>query len=64
MYIIIKPQFRNEKVKLSLYQAVEVRRVVSRRGSLDSRLTDGGKVVSLSRRSPFTRRKIPGTRFC
>jgi hypothetical protein len=31
---------------------------------LDSWLIDGGKVVSLTRRPPFTPRKIPGTRFC
>jgi hypothetical protein len=31
---------------------------------LDNRLTDGGKVVSLQRRPPFTPRKIPGTHFC
>jgi hypothetical protein len=31
---------------------------------LDSRLTDGGEVVSLTRRPPFTLRKIPGTHFC
>jgi hypothetical protein len=31
---------------------------------LDSRLTDGGEVVSLMRRPPFTPRKIPGTHFC
>jgi hypothetical protein len=31
---------------------------------LDSRLTDGGEVVSLTRRPPFTARKIPGTHFC
>jgi hypothetical protein len=30
---------------------------------LDSRLTDGGEVVSLTRRPPFTPRKIPGTHF-
>jgi hypothetical protein len=28
---------------------------------LDNRLTDGGEVVSLTRRPPFTPRKIPGT---
>jgi hypothetical protein len=28
---------------------------------LDSRLTNGGEVVSLKRRPPFTPRKIPGT---
>jgi hypothetical protein len=32
--------------------------------SLDSRLTDGGAVVSLTRRSLFIPRKIPGTHFC
>jgi hypothetical protein len=34
---------------------------------LDKRLTDGGKVVSPTRRPPFTPvffLKIPGTRFC
>jgi hypothetical protein len=31
---------------------------------LDNRLTDGGEVVSLKRRPPFTPRKIPGTHFC
>jgi hypothetical protein len=31
---------------------------------LDSRLTDGGEVVSLTRRPPFTPRTIPGTHFC
>jgi hypothetical protein len=31
---------------------------------LDKRLTDGGVVVSLTRRSPFTPRKISGTHFC
>jgi hypothetical protein len=31
---------------------------------LDNRLTDAGEVVSLTRRPPFTPRKIPGTHFC
>jgi hypothetical protein len=31
---------------------------------LYNRLTDGGEVVSLTRRPPFTPRKIPGTGFC
>jgi hypothetical protein len=31
---------------------------------LDNRLTDDGEVVSLTRRPPFTARKIPGTHFC
>jgi hypothetical protein len=30
---------------------------------LENRLTDGGEVVSLTRRPPFTPRKIPGTHF-
>jgi hypothetical protein len=32
--------------------------------SLDNRLTDGGKVVRLTRRPPFIPRNIPGTHFC
>jgi hypothetical protein len=31
---------------------------------LDNRLTDGGEVVSPTRRPPFTPKKIPGTHFC
>jgi hypothetical protein len=31
---------------------------------LDNQLTDGGEVVSLTCRPPFTPRKIPGTHFC
>jgi hypothetical protein len=31
---------------------------------LDSRLTDGGEVVTLTRRPPFTPGKIPGTHLC
>jgi hypothetical protein len=31
---------------------------------LDNRLTDGGEVVSLKRRPPFTPGKIPDTHFC
>jgi hypothetical protein len=31
---------------------------------LDSRFVDSGEVVSLTRRSPFTLRKIRGTHFC
>jgi hypothetical protein len=31
---------------------------------LDNRLTDGGEVVSLTHRPPFTPRKIPDTHFC
>jgi hypothetical protein len=31
---------------------------------LDNRLTDGGEVVSLTRRLSFTPRKIPGTHLC
>jgi hypothetical protein len=31
---------------------------------LDNRLTDGGKVVSLTRRPPFLPRKILGSHFC
>jgi hypothetical protein len=31
---------------------------------LKNRLTDGGEVISLTRRPPFSSRKIPGTHFC
>jgi hypothetical protein len=31
---------------------------------LDNRLTNGGEVVSLTLRPPFTLKKIPGTHFC
>jgi hypothetical protein len=31
---------------------------------LDSRLTDDGEVVSLTRSPPFTPRNIPDTHFC
>jgi hypothetical protein len=31
---------------------------------LDNRLTDDGRVVSPTRRPPFTPRKIPGIHFC
>jgi hypothetical protein len=40
---------------------------VRRRGSpyfMDNWLTDGGEIVSLTRRPPFTPRKILGTHFC
>jgi hypothetical protein len=36
----------------------------SRLPHLENGLTDGGEVVSLTRRPPFTNRKIPGTYFC
>jgi hypothetical protein len=54
------------KVKLSLYRPwrplglQEVEAVTFS----DIRLTNGGKVVSLTRRPPFPTRKIPGTHFC
>jgi hypothetical protein len=31
---------------------------------MDNRLTDDGQDVSLTRRPPFTPRRIPGTHFC
>jgi hypothetical protein len=48
---------KGKTVKPSLEHAVEARRVVRRQGShifLDNRLTDGGEVVSFTRRPPFT----------
>jgi hypothetical protein len=53
------------KVKISLYQAVETHRVVRRRGChifLDNRLTDGGEVVSHTRRPSFTPRLLTSVR--
>jgi hypothetical protein len=48
------------KVKISLLQAVEAHRVARGQGSLphylDKRLTDGGRVVSPTRRPHFTPR--------
>jgi hypothetical protein len=51
--------------KLFLEEAVKAHRIVRRRGShiLHSWLIDGGEIVSLTRRPPFTSRKIPGTHF-
>jgi hypothetical protein len=57
---------------LSIYQAVEACWVVRHRGShisIDSRLTDGSKVVSPTHRPrldlpPSPSQKIPGTHFC
>jgi hypothetical protein len=31
---------------------------------LDYHFTDGGEIISLTRRPPFTARQIPGTHFC
>jgi hypothetical protein len=51
------------KVKLSLYRPWRPLglREVEAPTFLDNRLTDGGKVVSPTRRPLFTPRKIPGT---
>jgi hypothetical protein len=52
--------------RLSLYQTMEVLRIVRRRGSyifLDKRLTDGSEVVSLKQQLPFPSRKVPTTHF-
>jgi hypothetical protein len=55
------------KVNVSLQQAVEGHEVGRRIGFhilLDNWLTDGGDVISLTRRPSFTSKKIPGTHFC
>jgi hypothetical protein len=41
---------------------MEIHKIV--RHFVDNQLTDDGKVVSLTRRSPCNPTKIPGTRFC
>jgi hypothetical protein len=54
------------KAKISLYRPwrrLGLREVEAPTFS-DIRLTDGGKVVSPTRRQLFTPRKIPGTHFC
>jgi hypothetical protein len=62
-------QFKNYiivKVKLSLYRpwrSLGLREFEAPTFS-DIRLTDGGEVVSPTRRSLFTPRKIPDTHFC
>jgi hypothetical protein len=43
------------RVRPQVYETLRLRHF------LDNRLTDGGEVVSLMRRPPFTARKIPGT---
>jgi hypothetical protein len=57
---------RSAKGKAIPVQAVVTLKFARGWGShnLDIRLTDGGKVVSLTRRPHFTPRKIPGTHFC
>jgi hypothetical protein len=55
-----------KKVKLSYpcnrpWRAIRLWNVEAPTLSLDTRLTDGGKVVRLKRRLPFTPRRIPGT---
>jgi hypothetical protein len=57
---------KQKKVKLSLYRPwrpLGLREVEATTFS-DICLTDCGKVVSFTRRPPFTPRKIPGTHFC
>jgi hypothetical protein len=56
----------HKKIRLSLYRPwrpLGLREVGAPTFS-DIRLTDGGKVVSLTRRPLFTPRKIPGIYFC
>jgi hypothetical protein len=44
---------------------MEAHRGLRRRVSyIDNQLSDGGEVVSLARRPPFTPKKTPGTHFC
>jgi hypothetical protein len=55
-----------KKVKIFLYRLWSPLglREVEAPASSDIRLTDGGKVVSLTRRPLFTPKKTPGTHFC
>jgi hypothetical protein len=51
------------KVEEKLYLGVREQKRLNTT-DLDNWLTDGGDVVSLTRRPPFIPRKIPGTHFC
>jgi hypothetical protein len=62
----VKGCTRQSKEKFSLYRPwrpVGLRDVEVPTFS-DTRLIDGGKVISPTRRPLFTTRKIPGTHFC
>jgi hypothetical protein len=73
-----KATVHNIVTKLSSMNSVKIKKtiLVTGRGGpygcetsrlsqfLDNRITDGGKVISLTRRPPFTPRKILGTHFC
>jgi hypothetical protein len=48
--------------KKRIYRATVSQRL--RTTGVDSRLKDGGGVISLTSRPSFTARKIPGTHFC
>jgi hypothetical protein len=68
VYLFNTSNVKVKNVKLSLLQAVEAPRFARGRGShitykFDKRLTDGGKVVSLTRRLPFTPRYLFFLRF-
>jgi hypothetical protein len=59
-------RLKQVEVKLSLYRPsrpIRLREIAAPTFS-DIRHTDGGKVVSLTRRPLFSPRKIPGTHFC
>jgi hypothetical protein len=68
IHIYLKEVHGNKsvKVKLSLKKAVEAHRFETSRllYFLENRLIDGGEIVRLKRRPPFTPRKILGTHFC
>jgi hypothetical protein len=66
---VLRRMFRfreNCNVKLSLYSPWRTSglREVEAPTFSDIRLTDGGEVVSLTRRPHFNAMKIPGTQFC
>jgi hypothetical protein len=70
--LILPPQSEKLKIKQCKYKGTPVTSCVGPSVSetsrlphfLENRLTDGGVVVSLMRRTHFTPRKIPGTHFC
>jgi hypothetical protein len=50
---------RQVKIKILLYQSVEVRETSKFPHFPDNRLTDGGEVISLTRSPTFTDRNVP-----
>jgi hypothetical protein len=65
-WFVVWKEISSKKAKFSLYRPwkpLGLREVEAPTFS-DILLVDGGKIVSPTRRPPFTPRKIPGTHIC